>query len=350
MFAQLLLAPALALWSTRQRYEFRYIALTLSSVLLSIVTPLIGLLAVYYSDDKTSAKIYSSVLIQSLFGLFFILVNYRKSKTFFNKKYWKYALTFSIPLIPHYLGNIILIQSDRVLIEKFCSTKEVGIYSVAYSASMVLLLIVTTINQSYVPWSFKKLKEKKFNEISKITTFLILAVAYSIVLIILLGPEIITLLAPKEYYQAIWVIPPVAISCFFIFIYTLFGNIEFYFEKKGYVAIASISSAILNLLLNLVLIPLFGYLAAAYTTLACYIILSILHYCFMKKILRNNLNRKSIYDERIIFIVSLFMIIITIGAVLLYPITLFRYLLISILIIIPLLRKKKLLEIARKYN
>ncbi len=103
-------------------------------------------------------------------------------------------------------------------------------------------------------------------------------------ILIAFAPEAISILAPRSYHGAIWVIPPVAASVFFMFLYNLFGNVEFYFEENKFIMIASVLGAVLNIILNYIFVPLCGYIAAGYTTLFCYIVYSLSHYIFMKKV------------------------------------------------------------------
>ena len=60
-------------------------------------------------------------------------------KKYIQKKYWKYALAFNIPLIPHYLSNYVLSQSDRVMIGKMVGNDKAALYSVAYTISTMMI-------------------------------------------------------------------------------------------------------------------------------------------------------------------------------------------------------------------
>ena len=135
------------------------------------------------------------------------------------------------------------------------------------------------------------------------------------VLAICFGPEIIRIIATPDYYEARWVVPPVAAAIFFTFIRSFYCNIEFYYEKTKFVMVASSGAAVLNVVLNYLFIPFFGYIAAAYTTLVCYIILILLHYCMYRIVCRKmKLNR--VYNDRVLFFMGIlilsFMGIITI--------------------------------------
>lgn len=83
-----------------------------------------------------------------------------KGKCFFNKRYWKYALLFNVPLIPHYLANYALGQSDRIMIGKLIGSSEAAFYSVAYTISMMMMLIISAINNSFIPYLYKELDKK----------------------------------------------------------------------------------------------------------------------------------------------------------------------------------------------
>ena len=86
------------------------------------------------------------------------------------------------------------------------------------------------------------------------------------------------------YQEAVWIIPPLAATVVVIFFYQHFVNVEFYFEESKMTSYASAGAALMNIGLNFLLIPVFGYLAAGYTTLASYMLFAVIHYIFMKKV------------------------------------------------------------------
>ena len=224
-------------------------------------------------EQKGIARILSVAILNILLGFFFYIYNFAKGKCFYNKEYWKFALLFNIPLIPHYLSMVVLSQADRIMIEKMFGTDKVAIYSVAYSVSMIMNIIITSINSSYVPWTYQKVENAEYKDLKKMSNILLALVGIISLVPTLMAPEIIAIMAPSNYSEAIWAIPPIALSVFFIFLYSLFANIEFYFEESYFVTIASIMGAILNIILNAIFMPIGGYLAAGYTTL----MLSLIH-------------------------------------------------------------------------
>ena len=104
-------------------------------------------------------------------------------------------------------------------------------------------------------------------------------------------------------------VPVIAASVFFMFIYSYCSNIEFFYEQTRLATIASVSAAGLNLILNYLLIPVFGYRAAGYTTLICYISLALFHYFFAQRVVKKNndtyvFNGVQIWSIAAIFCVS----------------------------------------------
>lgn len=88
----------------------------------------------------------------------------------------------------------------------------------------------------------------------------------------MVGPEIVKLLASSKYWEGIGIIPPVVLANYIIFAYTLYVNIEHFYKKTPYITLNTVIAAGLNLILNYIFIPRYGYMAAAYTTLvACYL-------------------------------------------------------------------------------
>jgi O-antigen/teichoic acid export membrane protein len=202
------------------------------------------------------------------------------------KQYWKYALFFNLPLIPHYLSQVLLNQADRIMISKLINNSAVALYSLAYTIGMLASIITQSINNAYIPWMYRALKDSNIKEINKNNQILLGVVACVIMCVFFCAPELILVLGGDKYVESTVVVYPVACSVYFVFVYTLFANIELYYEKRKYVAIGTMYSAVLNIILNWFLIKQFGYVTAAYTTLFCYICYGVFHMFIANKILK----------------------------------------------------------------
>tara|TARA_B100001245_G_C22880157_1_gene423232 strand:- start:18 stop:1475 length:1458 start_codon:yes stop_codon:yes gene_type:complete len=345
LFLQILFMPSILFWSARERFERRYIALVVVTIAMSLLNPVLGILTVINTDSKIVARILGVVVVQVGFGLVFTIIQYGKGRSLMNLKYWKYALGLGIPLLPHYLSMVVLNNTDRIIIEHFEGEDKAAIYSVAYSAAMMMMVAVTSINATFVPWTYTKLKEKAYSEIGKYANVLLMLVGALCLLLIAFGPEIIMILAPKEYYEAIWVLPPVGLGAFFIFQYSLYANIEFYFERKYFVLVASLSVAIISVGLNWLLIPVYGYLTAGYVTLFTYLLFSVMHYIFMRITLNKEIIRNNIYNLRLIIILSLAILVFSMIFMYMYEFALIRFVIACALFLFLYIKRDSIKEI-----
>ena len=304
-FILLYATSAISFWMARQRVEYQYKMVVTVTLITSILIPILGIIGIYISDDKAFAVIAARVIVQGIIGFILVVGTYSASRAFFNKKYWKRSLKFNVPLLPYYLSTVLLHSSDRIIIERLVGQAQAGIYGVAYSASMIMSLFNSSLNSSIQPWLFEKLKQKDYKDIPRIISMLLVCVAGLNGLLIAFAPEALTILAPKKYHEAVWIIPPLACSVFVMFFYQNFINLEFYFEESKVIATASIGAAILNIILNLMFIPLFGYLVAGYTTLICYLVFTFIHYMVMRRVCKKNQCPTNIFDVRKMFTIML---------------------------------------------
>lgn len=345
MFIQLLFEPAYLLWSTGERYNYRYKKLIAVTLMITLGTPIVGVIAVLSTSYKAEARVLSSVCVGACIGIAIYIYSMMRGKTFFKKEYWKFALMFNIPLIPHYLSMTILNQADRIMISRMVGNSEAAIYSIAYTVSMMMTIVTNAVNNSYIPYSYKAIKSKNYDGIRKNTNLLIVLISCACIIAMAFGPEIIKIVAPKKYYDAVWIIPPVAASVYFMFLYNLFGNVEFYFEKTKFIMIASCIGAIANVILNYIFIPIYGYYAAGYTTLCCYILFSFAHYFFHKKVLNEKLpNIKEIYDMHTVIGISIILLVAMIGITITYTNIFIRYVIIAILFVLIVIKHRTIIN------
>ena len=252
---------------------------------------------------------------------------------------------FNLPLIPHYLSQIVLNSADRIMISSMVGESEAGIYSLAYSLSSIMTLFNTALMQTLNPWIYKKIKEQDIKSIAPIAYLSLIIIAFVNLLLIILAPEAVAIFAPKSYYEAIWIIPPVAMSVYFMYSYDLFAKFAFYYEKTNLVMIASIVGAVVNIILNYIFINIFGYIAAGYTTLICYVIYSIAHYILMNSICSKECNGVKPYSVKKIFAITIPFIIVGFAMLFTYNYPLIRLLVIFVIFIVILIERKRIINI-----
>jgi len=336
-------------WAAWQRNELEYRKLVALTAVVTLAKPVVGIIAVQLFRDKVTAWILGLMCVELVCYTWLFFHQMRQGRRFFSKRYWRYALGFNIPLVPHYLSEIVMNSMDRIMIKRMVSSGTAGIYSLAYSLSHVMILFNNALIQTIAPWIYKKIRLQRTQDIAPIAYAALVMVAAVNILLIAFAPEAVRIFAPKEYYDAIWIVPPVAMSVYFIFSYSLFSEFEFYFEKTKFITLATATSAVMNIILNYIFIQMFGYYAAGYTTLVCYIMYATFHYLFMRRICRDYMDDVQPYDTRILLRITLIFMAVGFLFLISYLNIFIRYGLILIMFVILFLKRKTIMGSAKAF-
>ena len=337
----LLVMPAWDFWNLRQRFEYKYklsFVLSVGSAVLATVAS-VGAVLLASSQPELNVNLSEArlaanyLVVYGLSAVMWILLMIR-GKRFYDRRFWKFSLNLSLPLIGYSIASQVLNVSDRVMISSMVGDAETGVYGVLYSASSIALFLWTAINASFIPYLFRNIDTEGHQGIRKASTLLLAVFALVSILISWLGPEIIKVLATDEYLAAITLMPPIAAGVFLTSISNLYSNILVYYKKTKYIMFAAIAAAAVNVALNLVAIPLFGYGAAAYTTLASYIILAVSQRAWATKACRERGRMEPIYEDGKLGALSVACIAATMAGIILYQTNVLRYVTCAVLLVL----------------
>jgi len=329
-FAYMIFYPAIQIFQAKSQVQYKYKASLGISLSTAVLSSLLSLLLVFLFTNKLNGRIIGYFIPFIVTGL--IIYAYFLFRHGINVKYWKYALWISVPLIFHLLAGYILNSSDRVMIHSLCGNREAGLYSVAYTCAMLVNVLMTSMNSAWVPWSMSQVDKNNTVELRKKAKLFVGLFGFLVFGVVLLGPEVLLFMGGKPYMEAVGVIPPVMIGISFQFIYTLYVNIERYYKKQKIVAIGTVIAAIVNLILNWFFIPMFGYIAAAYTTLFSYALLFVIHFLFVKK-----MGKGYIYDGKFNLIFLIASVCVMFISLVLYSNNILRYVILGILFVMILI-------------
>lgn len=335
-------------WAESKRVLYQYKQLVFVTVIVCLAKPIVGILFVINANDKVTARILGLVLVELIGYAFLFIVQMIKGKKLYVGSYWKYAIMYNLPLLPHYLSQIILNSSDRIMIDRIVGEDAAGIYSLAYALSSMMILFNNALSNTITPWIYRKIRDKNISRIGDVSNCTLVIIAGVNLGLILIAPEGVALFAPSEYYDAIWVIPPVAMSGYFMFAYDLFAKFAFYFEKNSMVMVASVLGALLNIGLNYIFINQYGYIAAGYTTLICYIVYCIAHYLLMRRICKQFCDSKSPYDIKRISIITILFLIAGFSFLLTYKSPVVRYSFVVVVLIALLINYKRICSMLKE--
>lgn len=307
---------------------FKFLLLSIFSTVLNIGLSIV-LMFTLFDGDRYLGRVMGSSGAFILVGLLIYFVIMLKGKKIINITYWKFALKISLPLIPHSLSNILLSQFDRIMVNSYSGSFDAGIYSYIYNLGVVLSVIWASTNNAWVPWFYGEMEKKDYGKIKKTSNYYMILFGAVTLVCMLLLIDIAKIMAPAEYVVGIPLIIPILLGYYFQFLYSLPVNVEFFKKKTTYIAIGTVASAIINIVLNSIFIPMYGYMAAGYTTVVTYFFLFIFHYFLAKKIMK-----KQLFDTKMIVIVSTIVVVLSFVMFFLTDYIILRYLMVGLLVLI----------------
>jgi len=204
---------------------------------------------------------------------------------------WSYSLgearkllRFGLPLVMVNLAGFILNSSDRYFLRAFSSLDQVGVYNLGYQFGMLLnLLIVRPLGLIWPPMIFSTAKRNYATEYySKMLTYVLLAGAFLWLGVSVLSKDIIRLMARPEYWSAYQVVPIIGFSYILYGLQNILGVGIALKARTEYYAVTFIIAAALNLILNTLLIPIYGMKGAAYSTILSFALICVLKYLFAR--------------------------------------------------------------------
>ncbi len=328
MLVYLIFLPAVHMFQARERYYFQYKMTVFISMLVTVGTAVVSVLFVLSFNDRLKGRILGSAAPTIIIGIVLYYVLFRRGKRI-NIDYWKYALPICIPYIPHLLSLTILNSVDRIMINRICGSADNALYSLAYTCGSIITILITSMNSAFAPWLGEKLHERKEHEIRDFANIYIFVFCVASIGIMLASPEVLMILGGKTYQAAVYVMPPITCGCVFQFMYTMFVNIEQFNKKTVGMAIASMTAALLNYILNAIYIPRFGYVAAAYTTLVGFLFLLLAHMFLVSRI-----GFGHVYNYKFVIVTAVTMIAVTAMVNWLYRVPIFRYSVVAFYLIV----------------
>ena len=190
-----------------------------------------------------------------------------QGKVLFHREYWKFCFLLAIPAVFHNLSDLILGQSDQVMLQHMLGVDSVGIYGYAWTFGNILFVIFGALNRTWCPFFFDEMKEGKLDAMMEKTRnflelFTILACGF-----MLLTPEVFHVYAlSRDYWPGTMVIHLFVARYYVNFLCTFPVNYEYYRMKTKVVAAVTIFSSLLNVALNFFLIRAIGMAGAALAT------------------------------------------------------------------------------------
>lgn len=255
---------------------------SLFSVWRYVICLLIGLFISWYFGWGTSGLLLgvSVGLIIILPYLFFSSFK-GLSLTSSSKPLMISTMKYGFPLVGTNIAAWIMALSDRYVIQYARGSHEVGLYSISYSlADRTLEMFISLVILSSAPIAMSKWEndgpEETGHFISNVTRYYLLLALPSFIGVSLVAKPVISILTTEQYFEGYKIMAPVAAG---IFLFGLQRNFQLgllFHKKTGIILIAVLISGFVNIVLNILLVPIYGFIAAGYTTLISYSVYSLI--------------------------------------------------------------------------
>ena len=247
-----------------------------------------------FAAIKISNILITSDLVQYIFianlaasavTLLLLLPYFFKTKLYFSKTIFKQLINYGWPIMVAGLAYVINENFDKWIIPNLLDKDINGAYSGCYKIAMFMTIFIQAFRLGAEPFFFSHAKEKNAKQTyALIMKYFVIAGSLMFVFIIAyLDIFKALLVTDSSYWQAIQIVPIVLLANLCLGIYF---NLAIWYkltDKTRYGMYLSIVGAIVTISLNITLIPKFGFIAAAWTTLVAYGIMMILSYLLGQK-------------------------------------------------------------------
>lgn len=281
---------------------------SISTILMSLATLISNFVLIIVFKFNASSILISST-IANVIGIIYISIVLRLHKfidvKLINKKKIKDLLFYSLPMIPNQLSWWIVNISDRTIITHFINTAANAVYTVSCKFSNIVNTVFAIFSTSWQETASLHINDKNSEEFlsDMMNSIFILFASFSIIMMVMI-PFVFDLMVGESYRVGFNYIPILLLGNIFNILVSLLGGIYIALKMVKQVANTTIISAILNILINLLLIKKFGLYAASVSTLIAYLIMAIYRYIDIKKYLKIKLNFKKILVFFIAFFIS----------------------------------------------
>jgi O-antigen/teichoic acid export membrane protein len=257
-----------------QEKAIKYIYFTISKVFFQVLAILFFLINM---DQGVFSKYYGLLLVGIVYAIISFFIVKENAIFSFNLKQLKEGLFFSFPLVFGALSFIALDISDRIILERYVSMRELGIYSIAYALGFSINVIIKGSYKAFEPLIFKNSRKEGFMDIFKSVKNEYFTLIFSIgLLVILFSKELVLLLVDSNFYEAHLLVPIIVLAAVAKGVYSLYAVLLIINKKTKTLSLIIIIGATVNIAINLLYIEDYGSSAAALSTFFAYLIMSLL--------------------------------------------------------------------------
>lgn len=238
---------------------------------LSLMSFFIGILFIIYflmiKEEGATGMLKGQMIGNGIMFLVYVPITLKNSVLKIDKKIIRNICSFSIPMIPSLLSSWIIVMSNRIFLERYLTLFDVGIYSMAFKIASASTVVLGAFLTAYNPIFYKYanatnqlVAKEDLRNLNYIFSILSLYLCF---VISFLSKEIVLLFLNNQYLDTYKYIPIIVLSAFLTQISGVFNLMVYQNKKTIFIMVIMIFCAFMSIILNIVLIPMFGIMGAS---------------------------------------------------------------------------------------
>lgn len=255
----------------------------------------------------------SQLITASIFFIYVAFSFLRKQSIKLESPILKVCFKYSLPLLPHALANWSNGTLDKLLVNGIRSQADAGMYNVGQQYGSVMSIIANAINNAYVPWFYEKVNDGRqgIKRIVQTADATICMVSLIAIAMSLFAEEIFGIMISNPAYDGVWkIVPCIVFAYVFQSVYFFFVNVLFLKDTKVIFSI-TMTALVVNVCLNLLLIPEWGFIGGAVACLLTYFTKSV-----MALIVSTIKNKKIRFNWLLIYLIVFIALFISLSSLL----------------------------------
>lgn len=238
--------------------------LTMVNISRGVITLALTLVLVVYFNYSALGVLYSLLVLSIIYAVVFLIITQKHIIWNFNWKQIKEILIFSLPLVPGSLAYYITTISDRILIDKYLNLNDLGIYGTASTLALILNIFSYGAYKAFEPFIFKSWGSENFSRVfERIRNNFVYVLLFGSLGLSLFSKEFFQIFSGVKFHGAYFYVPMIIIGVYCSSVKMLYGTVVTAKGKTKINSGISIFGAVISVVLNISLLPVFGLVAAA---------------------------------------------------------------------------------------
>jgi O-antigen/teichoic acid export membrane protein len=259
--------------------EFSFLAFARSAATLVLRLTLVvglgyGVMGVVVAD-----LVVTAVLLMVMVRWFAPLI-----RPVFSTGVLRESLAFGLPRVPHGFAQQVIAVGDKIILTFFVSLPEIGLYAMGVSVGLIQKVFLAAFEYAWAPFYYATVREPGAERVfSTVTTYGVALLALMTAGLSAIAADLLNVVTGGQYTAAAGVVAWTSVGVFFqgVYLMTSIGlNIT---RRTQYYPVATAIAAAANISLNLLLIPRYGIMGAAYANGVAYAAQAAIAYHFSRR-------------------------------------------------------------------